>query len=412
MTPKMVWLVAVIRLAIAPVFLEALFLWIDPRRSGRDAASGAGLALLGAIHLLYWSRPWPAPPRRAIAAAALKILTNIVLLHVLTLSQPLLWLYPALVVGAGLRPPAAAVGVGLMAVAAGAPVEMERTHLVSTLGPGHAILLAVALAGLGMTAVRQLITVNADLHATKAELAELAVTAERERLARELHDLLGRTLSLIAVKAELASRLSAKGAPSAEAELGDVQRLARQAVRDVREAIAGDHAPRVDAELAAAEAALSTAGIEVSVHNTAASIDPAHETTIAWALREAVTNVVKHSGARTCRITLAAAAGSTTLEVDDDDRGPVGGAEGTGTGIGLDGLAGRIHALGGTIEAGPSDGGGLRLRVRFGAAVPAGGRRCRGPRPPHGRSGAGQVALEQRDVGVEAVAAPPGSARG
>jgi two-component system sensor histidine kinase DesK len=226
--------------------------------------------------------------------------------------------------------------------------------------------LSIVLAGLGMTAVRQLIAVNADLHATRAELADVAVAGERERLARELHDLLGRTLSLIAVKAELASRLSAKGDSSADAELADVQRLARQAVRDVREAVAGDHAPGVDTELAAAEAALRTAGIAVSVERTSAGIDPAHETTVAWALREAVTNVVKHSGARTCRIALEVGDGCTTLQVDDDGRGAVGGRTGTG----LDGLADRIHALGGTIEVGPSQGRGFRLRVRLGAASP------------------------------------------
>src|SRR5438477_555049 len=81
------------------------------------------------------------------------------------------------------------------------------------------------LAGLGMSAVRQLMAVNADLHETGAELADLAVAADRERLARELHDLLARTLSLIAVKAELASRLSARGDAAAE-EFSDVQRLA------------------------------------------------------------------------------------------------------------------------------------------------------------------------------------------
>jgi two-component system sensor histidine kinase DesK len=219
-----------------------------------------------------------------------------------------------------------------------------------------------------MAAVRQLIALNDDLHATRAELADLAVTSERERLARELHDLLGRTLSLIAVKAELASRLSAKGDTSAEAELADVQRLARQAVRDVREAVAGGHAPTVDAELAAAEAALRSVGIKVSIDAIGASIDPAHETTIAWALREAVTNVVKHSEARTCHIALDVADGATTLDVDDDGRGPVG--EGSGTG--LEGLADRIHALGGTLEVGPSEGRGFRLRVRLGA-----------PRLPH-----------------------------
>ena len=149
-------------------------------------------------------------------------------------------------------------------------------------------------------------------------------------------------------------------------ELADVQRLARQAVRDVREAVAGAHAPSVLAELAVAEAALRTAGIEVSVATTAASIDPAHETTIAWALREAVTNVVKHSGARTCRIALEAAAGCTMLDVQDDGRGPIGASAGTG----LEGLADRVHALGGTLEVGPSESRGFRLRVRLGAAAP------------------------------------------
>ena len=111
---------------------------------------------------------------------------------------------------------------------------------------------------------------------------------------------------------------------------------------------------------------MRSVGIKVSVDNTAASIDPAHETTIAWALREAVTNVVKHSGARTCRIALDAVDGSTTLEIVDDGRGPVG--ERTGTGLG--GLADRIHALGGSLDVGPSDGRGFRLRVRLGAVLP------------------------------------------
>ena len=368
MPPKMFWLVAVVRLAITPVFLGALSTWLAPQRSGRDVAAGAGLALLGALHLLYWSRPWPEQQRRAVAAAAGMVLTNVALLDPLGLSEPLLWLYPALVVGAGLRPPAAAVGVGLMALVAGAPVEIESTHLVPMLGPGHAILLAVALAGLGMMAVRQLGAVNADLHATKAELAELAVAAERERLARELHDLLGRTLSLIAVKAELAGRLSAGGDPSAAAELRDVQRLAREAIREVRDAVAGERVPSMAAELAAAPAALRAAGIAASVDEAPLGIDPAHEATVAWTLREGVTNVVKHSGARTCRISLRAADGVTALEVVDDGRGPAGAGRGTG----LDGLARRVHALGGTFEAGPSAAGGFRLRVRLGAAVPPG----------------------------------------
>lgn len=370
MPPKMIWLAAVVRLAITPVFLGAVVIWLEPERSGRDVAAGAGLVLVGAVHLLYWSGPWPPHLCRAVAAAVAMILANVVLVHVLDLSEPLLWLYPALVVGAGLPPPAAAVGVGLMALAAAVPpgghVEIETTHLVSMLGPGHAILLAVALAGLGMTAVRQLIVVNVDLQATKAELAELAVAAERERLAHELHDLLGRTLSLIAVKAELAGRLSAGGDPSAEAEMRDVQRLAREAIREVRDAVTGGHAPSVAAELAAAPIALRSAGIEANVDEAPVEIDSSHEATVAWALREAVTNVLKHSGARTCRISLQVTDGVTALEVADDGRGAVGEDAGTG----LNGLAQRVQALGGTFEAGPSEAGGFRLRVRLGTAAP------------------------------------------
>jgi len=163
----------------------------------------------------------------------------------------------------------------------------------------------------------------------------------------------------------LASRLSAKGDTDAATELSDVQRLARQAVRDVRKAVAGSHLPSVEAELTAAEVALRTASIAVSIERNGTHIDPAHESTLAWAVREAATNVVKHSGAQTCRIVLRGTEGSTTLEVEDDGRGASDGAMGTG----LNGIAGRVHALGGTLEVGPSDGQGFRLRVRLGAAA-------------------------------------------
>ncbi|MGI9149032.1 MAG: sensor histidine kinase [Chloroflexota bacterium] len=373
MPPKMSWFPPVVRVAIAPVLVGALALLVESRGSVSDLAAAAGLLLLSAIHVLFWWRPWPSRQRRAIAAVAAMVLINFVLLNLLLLPQPLVWLYPALIAGAGLRAPFAAIGVGLTALAAAAPLALEGRLIhpigpvnpAETLGPSHSILLSIVLAGLGMVAVRQLIALNVELHATRAELAELAVAGERERLARELHDLLGRTLSLIAVKAELASRLSARGDPSADVELADVQRLARQAVRDVRQAVAGDRTPSVGGELAAAAASLRTAGIELSVANNATSIDPAHESTIALALREAVTNVLKHSGASICRITLDATDGSMVLDVEDDGRGP----SGWGRGTGLAALRDRIHSLGGTLEIGPIAGGGFRLRVRLGAAV-------------------------------------------
>lgn len=373
MPPTMVWLVNVVRVAIAPVFLGALVLLVEPQRSVIDLAAAAGLVLLGTLHVLFWWQPWQCRPHRAVAAAAGMVVANFVLLTLLGLAQPLLWLYPALVIGAGLRAPAAAVGLGLLALAAVVPVHLAGPYLLEgrlvdrTLGPDHSIMLSIALAGLGMAAVPQLIAVNADLHATKAELAELAVADERARLAHELHDLLGRTLSLIAVKAELATRLSATGDPSAKAELRDVQRLARHAVREVRQAVAGDHTPSVAAELAAARLALRTAGIEVSVDDAVPVIEPVHAATIAWVLREAVTNIIKHSGARRCHIAVEATDGATVLDIVDDGRGPAGGD----AGMGLSGLADRVQALGGAFEAGPGETGGFRLRARLGAAAPA-----------------------------------------
>jgi two-component system, NarL family, sensor histidine kinase DesK len=374
MPSSMTWLATVIRIAIAPALMGALAQLIHSPRAATDVAAALGLLLIAATHSVYWWDPWQRKPQLAVAALGTMVVTNFVLLNLLGLAEPLLWLYPALVAGAGLRTPAALVGIGLTALAAAAPLALDggvvhpidALHPADALGPSHSVLLSIILAGLGMNAVRQLIAVNSDLHTTRAELADLAVAADRERLARELHDLLARTLSLIAVKAELASRLSARGDAAAAEELTDVQRLARQAVRDVRQAVTGSVAPSFRAELAEAQAALDAAGIEVEIDMDPTQLDAAHETTIAWALREAVTNVVKHSGARMCWITVRATDASTSLEVDDDGRG----SGETMSGTGLNGLAERVRALGGTLKVERSEQQGFRLRVQLGSLAP------------------------------------------
>ena len=158
-----------------------------------------------------------------------------------------------------------------------------------------------------------------------------------------------------------------------------MQRLARQAVRDVREAVAGGHAPSVDAELAAAEAALRSVGIKLSVDNTAASIDPAHETTIAWALREAVTKRSSTTARASGRIVLEANADAIFAHQRSPSTTMVVVRSGKPHGTGRDGLwTDRVHALGGTLEVAeiPLYRGtgirGFRLRVRLGAAAPPG----------------------------------------
>jgi two-component system sensor histidine kinase DesK len=369
----MTWLTAVIRLTIAPVLFGAVALLVHSSGAANDVAAATGLLLLALIHIVYWLDPWQRSARQASSALAAMLVINFALLNLLGLDEPLLWLYPALIAGAGLRAPVSAVGIGLTGLAAAAPLAFPGgfVHpvepLQSTTGAlsaGHSVLLSIVLAGLGMTAVRQLIAANANLYATRAELADLAVAADRVRLERELHDLLARTLSLIAVKAELASRLSARGDPGASVELSDVQRLARQAVRDVREAVSGSVSPSLETELAAAEIALRSAGMESAIEKTGADVDPAFETSLAWAVREAVTNVVRHSGARTCWIRLRTIAGSTTLEIEDDGRGPVQGVDGSG----LHGLADRVQALGGILEVRPREQRGFCVRVCLGVA--------------------------------------------
>src|SRR5262245_19386353 len=121
MPPNMIWLARVAAVAIVPVFLGAVQLLAAPDRSGTDLAIAIGLLLLCAAHLFYWLRPWPTRQRRAVVAAAVMVLTNLVLFNLLGVSQPLLWLYPALIAGAGLPPAFAAVGVALTALAASAP---------------------------------------------------------------------------------------------------------------------------------------------------------------------------------------------------------------------------------------------------------------------------------------------------
>jgi two-component system sensor histidine kinase DesK len=373
MSSSMSWLTTVIRITIAPVPIGAVGLLLRSPRGESDVAAAIGLLLLAAVHIVYWHDPWQRQPRQAVAALAAMLVINFALLNLLGLTEPLVWLYPALIAGAGLRTPFAVLGIGLTALAAAAPLAIEAgfvhpsqpMHATETLGPSHSILLSIVLAGLGMHAVRQLIAVIGDLHATRAELADLAVAADRERLGRELHDLLARTLSLIAVKAELASRLSARGDPGAPVELADVQRLARQAVRDVREAVSGSLTPNLEAELAAAVSALRAAGIRATLDRNGAAIDPAYESTLAWAVREAVTNVVKHSGAQSCCIQLQVTETSTTLKIEDDGRGSTRASAGTG----LNGLADRVQALGGTLEIRPGEGRGFGIRLLLGTAA-------------------------------------------
>jgi two-component system, NarL family, sensor histidine kinase DesK len=199
---------------------------------------------------------------------------------------------------------------------------------------------------------------NQALAMAQDEVAHMAQIAERERIARDLHDILGHTLSVIVLKSELASRLSATDPARAADEIRDVERIARDALAQVRAAVRGYRSAGIASELKSARETLETAGIQVETQIDAPALSATQEGVIALALREAVTNVVRHAQATFCRLTLRRNGPYCELEIQDNGRG--GTAE---EGSGLIGMRQRVETLGGALERDGSHGTLLRIRV-------------------------------------------------
>lgn len=250
---------------------------------------------------------------------------------------------------------------GAAALSGGAPA-IERTFET---------IFEIALVGLGMLGYAQLGRIAVQLDRAQGEVARLAADGERARIARDLHDLLGHSLSVVALKTELARRLVDRDPARASAELREVETLVRSSLRDVREAVAGYREMNLDTELDGARMALVAAGIKVTIDRGADALEPVVDTLFAWVVREGTTNVVRHSAATACAIRVATAADGAALEISDDGRGDPGSASrsGTATGQGLAGIRERAEAVGGRAEAGPRPGGGYRLAVTLPASV-------------------------------------------
>jgi two-component system sensor histidine kinase DesK len=235
-------------------------------------------------------------------------------------------------------------------------------------GGGNALGFAASSAGIGllMLLMHDLRIRNEELVAARAELARLAVAEERERFARDLHDLLGHTLSVIALKAELAGRLLPGRADEAAQEISEVEGVARNALSEVRDAVSGYRQPTLDDELDGARMALSAAGIVASVERPEVAFDPAVEAVLAWTVREGATNVIRHSHATRCGLNVSATLTDAGVEVIDDGVGaaPAGSDRArNGAGHGLAGLAERAGGVNGRLEAGARPEGGYRLAV-------------------------------------------------
>jgi two-component system sensor histidine kinase DesK len=176
------------------------------------------------------------------------------------------------------------------------------------------------------------------------EIEHLAKVAERERIARDLHDVLGHTLSLITLKSELARKLVDRDPERSKLEMQDVENTSRAALADVREAIRGYRSEGLFAELARARAALETAGVTMQANTVPLELSPAQESALALALREAVTNVVRHAEAQRCEVWLTREDKLCRLEIADDGVG-CSAPEGSG----LRGMRERLQAIGGSL---------------------------------------------------------------
>lgn len=203
---------------------------------------------------------------------------------------------------------------------------------------------------------RNIAAMNA-LRATRDQMAQMAVERERSRVARDLHDILGHSLTVITVKSELAGRLIDVDPARARTEIGEVEALARGALADVRTTVAGYRGVTVAGELAAARAALDAAGIAAELPTATENVPAERRELAGWIVREGVTNVIRHAHASRCRVRL----GPRSVSVEDDGVGP---ASGAGTaGSGLIGLRERVEAAGGRLTLGRSELGGFLLKV-------------------------------------------------
>ena len=246
-------------------------------------------------------------------------------------------------------------------------------------------LLPVLLVGFAMIGFRAQIMMMRELRQARETVARLAASEERLRLARDMHDLTGQSLSMITLKSELAGRLlqrlpDTRERDLARAEIEQVAAVSRQTLHDIREAVSGYRRPTLAVEIITAGTALEAAGIVLhdgpELTTTSGTFDPDAEAALAWCLREAVTNVIRHSGARHCYLSLTRDGDTVALTVRDDGHGEilsparaaacVDPRPGSPAGAGLRGMSERLAAVGGRLQLSPGSDG-----FRLVATVPA-----------------------------------------
>ncbi len=340
----------------------------EPMPAWRRGAILTLLTLLAGLYLASVLRSAPgdcdlARPRQWYlpVAALVAMIACVAGLVALAPSAGMWWMAMYVVVAAGLTlsPQVSATVISVVTLG----VMVGGWAISGHADPRLMIFLAIGAAAL---AVRHLAVTIAQLQSARGALAHRAVSEERLRIARDLHDLLGHSLSLVAIKSELAGRLLPAAPAQAVREIADIERAARDALRQVRMAVAGYRQPTLQRELAAARELLEAAGIEPMIPTRLGDHLPAAvDSMLAWSVREAVTNVIRHSRASRCEVRLERFGDRVRLLVVDDGIGAA--ASGAGRRAvdgrracsGIAGLHERARAVEATVDARPGPAGGF-----------------------------------------------------
>ncbi|MCW2773908.1 MAG: histidine kinase [Nocardioides sp.] len=337
---------------IGPFFAAIwLFLLVDPLLEGwahRDEVSGIvgilATVAFAAAYMWIWVRTRAdraalvANPPLAFALTYIGVLVGLAVVMVLTLGESGLASTVYLAVSIVMVTPFRAAAPAVIGLA----LAVLTLSAVEDWGSQAGLAFGILAASVAIFGMRTVVNRNIELLKAEQENASLAVENERTRFARDLHDILGHSLTVITVKAELAQRMLDVDPERTRAELADLERLSRDALADVRRAVEGYRELTLPGELARARNALAAAEIDAHLPNSADEVPTELRELFAWTVREGVTNVIRHSGAHRCEVRLTA----SSAEVVDDGASSV---PSPAPGSGLAGLRERASAVGATV---------------------------------------------------------------
>ena len=335
-----------------------IFVVISVRQNSYGTAAIAGYVLLAVFAACWLVTPFVLPPgtseRRFWAWYALLVALTAAEIPFARAAGFVLCVFLTLLTVARLGARSAPIVAAMALAALLVPIAVGPWHVSLAKSFADVTPVAIPVVALAMLGVMQVVRANRALAETRAELARLAAENERIRIARDLHDLLGHSLTTITVKAGLARRLGPTNPAGAVDQITEVEELCRKALTEVRAAVSGYREVTLASELARGRELLRASGITAELPTATEVADPAHQELFGWAVREGLTNVIRHSRARSCTVRVSA----SCVEIIDDGHG-----SDAPPGNGLSGLRERAAAAGGGVDAGPVQPAGWRLRV-------------------------------------------------